>query len=47
MLLAYIIMSYAEEAKKYEADCEQLDLLREHALNQTTENALGLEDLSM
>ncbi|CAO3624565.1 unnamed protein product [Mucor fragilis] len=47
VLLAYIIMSYAEEAKKYEADCEQLDLLREHALNQTTENALGLEDLSI
>lgn len=47
MLLAYIIMSYAEEGKKYEADCELLDAMREHALKQTTEDALGLEDLSM
>lgn len=47
VLLAYIIMSYAEEGKKYEADCELLDSLREHALKQTTHDALGLEDLSM
>lgn len=47
VLLAYIIMSYSEEGKKYEADCELLDSLRNHALNQTTNDFLGLEDLTM
>jgi hypothetical protein len=47
VLLAYIIMSYSEEGKKYEADCALLDSLRNHALNQTTSNSFGLENLSM
>ncbi|CEP12666.1 hypothetical protein [Parasitella parasitica] len=47
VLLAYIIMSYAEEGKKYEADCELLDSLRNHALNQTTNSSFGLEDLTI
>ncbi|KAI8636133.1 BRO1-like domain-containing protein [Parasitella parasitica] len=47
VLLAYIIMCYAEEGKKYEADCELLDSLRNLALSQTTNDPLGLEDLSI
>lgn len=46
-LLHYIKNSYAEDASKYEKDCQLIDALREHSLNQSTHATYALDDLSM